>query len=353
MRKITLDQAESKFLQLLLEQGAKLVKSLNNSGAPYEQLQDLLDSNLLIDLLQANINQIDRNAFRQVIGLKPLLEQIEVVNVEKTTPKENITKQIETAIELLGEENVFGPKEVEKTWGVCLKEVPNIPFLVAELEQAGKMEQMLILRVSETADGKPMSLEAMNDIVQKRWQKAGKGGLLSTPDGWENFIKEAYKKASPRLGWALVSQKEVILESLSKNYIEQTEVIVSILKREAFKGMKLPDIFAEAIAEFESKKDQLTRLMVNDWQKATKELSKLKITQLTRQTTPEAIYDLAMYYDRHNKRLLNYTSTWTASLNPDGELVLLGYFGARGVCGDAWGPDLRDGSLGVSLSRRS
>jgi len=34
------------------------------------------------------------------------------------------------AIEKLGKENVFGPKEVKKTFGVRLAEVPGIPFSV-------------------------------------------------------------------------------------------------------------------------------------------------------------------------------------------------------------------------------
>jgi len=61
-----------------------------------------------------------------------------------------IAEQIETAIEKLGKENVFGHKEVEKTFGVRLKEIPEIPFSVEELERAEKMGQMLVLRVDKT-----------------------------------------------------------------------------------------------------------------------------------------------------------------------------------------------------------
>ena len=59
-----------------------------------------------------------------------------------------------------------------------------------------------------------------------------------------------------------------------------------------------------------------------------------------------------MYYDRNNKRLLSDTYSWSTSLNPDGRLVLLGSFDARGVYGHRWEPVHRDGHLGVSLSRR-
>lgn len=288
---------------------------------------------------------------------------------EKTTEKSNpeakrteaipetklegpVVEQIEVAIEKLGKENVFGPKEIEKIFGVRLAEVPGIPFSVEELERAEKLGQMLLLRVDKTAEGKPMSLEAMTEVMAKRWKDEGKGDLLSTADGWKSWIGEdRFTTESPRTGWALVS-KDVLPESLSKNYIEQTEVIIATLKSDVFKDMDIPEEYTKAIAEFESKKAKLIELVNEDWRKAAKELAELKISQMTRQTIPETIYDLAVYYDANNKRLLSDTRTWSTSLNPDGYLVSLGIFGAEGVLGHGWPPDDRLGDLGVSLSRR-
>lgn len=279
-------------------------------------------------------------------------EPVKSEAVPETKLEGPVAEQIESAIEKLGKENVFGPKEVEKTFGVRLKEVPGIPFSVEELERAEKMGQMLVLRVSETADGKPMSMDAMNGILLKRWEKEGKGGILNTPDGWEDWIgKDFYTKEAPRLGWALVS-RDVMPESLSKNYIDQTEVIIDALRNKAFKGMELPEEYADAIKEFESKKKRLAELINEDWQEAARQLVELKINQLTRQTVPETIYDVAMYYDKHNKRLLSDTYNWSASRDPKGRVVALGRFDARGVYGLGWNPVRRDGDLGVSLSRR-
>jgi MoxR-like ATPase len=263
-----------------------------------------------------------------------------------------VAEQIEAAIEKLGRENVFGPQEVEKTFGVRLAEVPDVPFSIEELERAEKLGQMLVLRVDKTPDGKPMSMEAMNEILVKKWKKEGKGEIFATADGWRDWIGADYfTKEHPRLGWALVS-KEVMPESLSKNYLEQTEVIIKALKEKAFKDLELPEEYTEAIAEFESKKKRLAELMDSDWQQAAKQLAELKITQLTRQTIPETIYDVAMYHDKNNKRLLADTYSWSSSLVPDGVLVDLGGFGAGGVRGGGWKPDDRNGILGVSLSRR-
>ena len=263
-----------------------------------------------------------------------------------------VVEQIEVAIEKLGKENVFGPKEIEKIFGVRLAEVPGIPFSVEELERAEKLGQMLLLRVDKTAEGKPMSLEAMTEVMAKRWKDEGKGDLLSTADGWKSWIGEdRFTTESPRTGWALVS-KDVLPESLSKNYIEQTEVIIATLKSDVFKDMDIPEEYTKAIAEFESRKAKLTELVGEDWKKAAKELTELKISQMTRQTFPETIYDLAVYYDVNNERLLSEKRTWSASLDPGGGLVSLGEFDADGVYGDGWSPGARNGYLGVSLSRR-
>ena len=282
--------------------------------------------------------------------VKPEAKKAEII--PETKLEGPVAEQIEVAIEKLGKENVFGPKEIEKIFGVRLAEVPGIPFSVEELERAEKLGQMLLLRVDKTAEGKPMSLEAMTEIMAKRWKDEGKGDLLNTADGWKGRIgEELFTKESPRTGWALVS-KDVLPESLSKNYLEQTEVIITTLKNEAFKDMDVPEEYAKAIAEFESKKARLAKLIEEDLKKAAKELSELKINQLTRQTVPETIYDLAVYHDANGKRLLSDKYTWSASLDPDGYLVRLGEFDARGVDGYRWYPGARHGLLGVSLSRR-
>jgi len=281
---------------------------------------------------------------------KPEAKRAEAV--PETKLEGPVAEQIEVAIEKLGKENVFGPKEIEKIFGVRLAEVPGIPFSVEELERAEKLGQMLLLRVDKTAEGKPMSLEAMTEVMTKRWKDEGKGDLLSTADGWKTWIGEdRFTTESPRTGWALVS-KDVLPESLSKNYLEQTEVIIATLKNEVFKDMDVPEEYTKAIAEFESKKAKLAELINEDWKKAAKELTELKISQMTRQTFPETIYDLAVYYDVNNERLLSDKRTWSTSLDPGGYVVSLGYFGAGGVDGDGWSPDGRGGYLGVSLSRR-
>ena len=270
--------------------------------------------------------------------------------------------EFQEAKELLGED-LIGPEEIEKTWGVRPEEIPDIPFSREELERAKEMEQMLVLRVEKTEDGKPMSLEAMIDIIQKRWDKEGKGKLLYTDNEYKNWKERTgadFSQKSPRTGWAFVS-KELLPQSTSKNYAQQTEVMVAYLKDNVFKDMEIPEEYEEAFQEWEQVKQtdkNIQELLRNpdnpkyDWQQAAKELAELKITQLTRQSIQETIYDLALYYDKNGKRLLPNVYTWSNSRSTGGYLVYLGGFGAKGVLGGRWTPDNRFGDLGVLLSRR-
>ena len=267
----------------------------------------------------------------------------------------SVAEQIQTAIEILGEKNVFGPDEVRETWGVALSEVPVIPFYAEELENAKELGQILVLRVDKTGSGEAMSMEAMSDMMVEKWNRDGKGDLLNTASGWKRWIGEDFfSREAPRAGWSLVggSDKFLLPDSKGKNYIQQTEIIVKTLIEEVFKGVELPKEYTEAISEFESRKDELVTLMSSDWKECTKQLSELKITQLTRHTIPETIYDLAMYHDRHSERLLPNTLTWSASRDRDGGLVGLGAFDDKGVSGSSWHPDLSLSDVGVPLSRR-
>src|SRR3989344_3706940 len=162
--------------------------------------------------------------------------------------------ELQETKELLGED-LIGPEEIEKTWGVQPEDVPEIPFSREELERAKEMGQMLVLRVEKTEDGKPMSMEAMIDIIQKRWDKEKKGGLLNTAEGWRDSVtgSKDFSEVAPRAGWALIS-KDLLTNSTSKNYAQQTELMVAYLKDTVFKDMEIPEEYEEAFQEWEQVK---------------------------------------------------------------------------------------------------
>ncbi|MBI1754761.1 hypothetical protein HYR65_00575 [Candidatus Azambacteria bacterium] len=137
--------------------------------------------------------------------------------------------------------------------------------------------------------------------------------------------------------------------------------MVAYLKDTVFKDIEIPEEYEEAFQEWEQAKQtdkNIQELLRNpdnpkyDWQQAAKELAELKITQLTRQSIQETIYDLALYYDKNGERLLPNVYTWSNSRSPEGELVDLGEFDAEGVDAGRWAPSRRVDDLGVLLSRR-
>jgi len=281
-----------------------------------------------------------------------------------------LAEQIEKAKEILdadispeekekGKTEVLGPAEIEKALGLKLnlEEISKIPFPEKELKRAQELNQYLILRIKETPDGESLTMQKMNEMKGREFVKKGKGKLLCNDDDKGGLKDDAwfkdkdfFTKDAPQLEWALAS-REVIPDSTGKNYLQQTETIINYLKNKVFKDEELPEIYQEAITEFESQKDTLAELIKNDWKKAAEKLENLKITQITRQSPAEALYDMLAYFQNNNEKLLKDKYTWTKRRNSDGKLVLLGSSDADGADVRSFMPDYSNDLLGVFFSR--
>lgn len=62
------------------QQAANLLTLVSNKGTPAGQIQRLYSSGLLADLLDANVDEVDRAEFRKVLGLGPVRK---IVSFEK------------------------------------------------------------------------------------------------------------------------------------------------------------------------------------------------------------------------------------------------------------------------------
>ncbi len=258
-------------------------------------------------------------------------------------------EQLVIARELFGSD-FLGPEAVENVWGVHLeaKDIPPIPFSPAELKRAKELNQQLVLRINKAPDGTSLTMQEINEMVQPKLSQGGKGKLLLNVDWYA--AEQFYTSELPEFAWALVS-KGPIPDSKGKNYLEQTEAMVVYLQNEVFQGMDIPIEYRDAIAEFYSKKAGLAPLIDTDWKEAAKQLSELKINQLTRPTPVEAIYDVATNLLQNDERHLESTYTWTRRRGSGGRLVGVGRADSDGAGVYADGPDYRIGSLGVSFSR--
>jgi MoxR-like ATPase len=276
-------------------------------------------------------------------GLHRLVTEGEIIEYG-----EGFNMSIAEAQEVMGEANVRGPEVVERAFGVHVSEILPIPFSRQDLETAKRLGQVLEYRVDYLAGGEPLTLKNMKELIHPEMQRSGKGTLFYGQD-WYNS-EAFFTDETPRAGWALVS-KEVIPGSLSKNYLQQTDVIAEHIVDAVFKGQELPPEYQEAVDEYASKRSAIESLMTSNWQEAAKQLSELKITKMTRQTAVEAMYDIALAHLGSEERMLETKYSWTNTRSSDGNLVLVGGFDSDGADVDDVHPGYSDGNLGVSFSR--
>jgi len=299
---------------------------------------------------------------KEYIVLTPAEERdlLEKKNQKTESRQENHQgTSLEKAAEIMGVD-FFGPAAIEKTFGIQLEQcdIPAIPFSEAELERAEELGQFLILRVNQTADGQPLTMENMNQMLANEFKTANKGKILYKTDDSGQIEDDAlyrnedfFLKETPKLSWALVT-KEVIPDSLNKNYLEQTTEIVNYLQKEVFADQEMPKEYDKAITDFENVKDEIAELISQgNWQKAAELLEGLAITKSTRQTPVEALYDILVYFQNTGDRLLKETYTWTRRCDSGGEFVDVGDAGDEGVDVPVDGSGDRYDDLGVFFSR--
>lgn len=277
-------------------------------------------------------------------------ESVEVLrkNLEVNSKFGEYSEQLSRAQEIMGDD-YLGPEAVEKAFGIQVKaeDIPPIPFSEADLERAKALGQMLILRVDKTADGQALTMKRLNELVQPRLDEKKLGKVLYG-QGWYTD-EDFYTVEAVPGGWALVT-KEVLPNSTKKNYLQQTEVIVDYLKKKVF-PKNMPPHFQQAIADFESQKTKLAKLINNDWAKAAKTLEVLAITRLTRPTPAAVLYDLLIAVQNKPGRLLENKYVYTSRRSSNGDLVCVGHFSVGGAYVGLRNPDDAVDNLGVSFSR--
>ena len=239
--------------------------------------------------------------------------------------------------------DLLGPEEVIRTFGASpsINQVPPIPFTEEELDRAKALGQCLELH-------EPISMLEMNRVLGN---KLGDGALLYNTGRYEKEPFYATNK-SATWHWRLTT-KTVIPDSTGVDYLNQSLVLARYLKTQVYAGQDLPELYAQAIAELEARKQKLAKLMNKDWQKAALELSNLAINQRCRETPSQVLQSIAMCQAVNGDYLLSNTWTWTNTRTADGRLVLVGDAAPHGVHGDRDDSRLSDGILGVRFSRRA
>jgi hypothetical protein len=216
-----------------------------------------------------------------------------------------------------------------------------ISFPENELVHARELGQILIFQVPDVT---------MKTVHDRCKNKTSDGNPLLYRVGWYQN-EEFYTNDPVRPGWRLVTH-DVIPGSRRKDYLEQTDILCGYLVQ-VF-GTDMPDYAREAIAEFHSAKQELTKLLQKNWQEAARQLVALKVNQLFRESPAETLYSLALYEQVNHERLLpSGTWSWTNRLSSNGRVVFVGYFDEFGVRVPFAYPRYRFAYLGVRFSRGS
>ena len=351
------------------------------------QARALFDKNSLPHYNQGSLEHAARTraiSLADLTHLRNLLAQRNHIRKTGELPPEstsNVEAQLETARELLGTENVYGPEQVNHVFNVDLapQDLPPIPYSPEDLEKAQKLGMILILRISHNKDGNPLTGSHMNNEFQPRFDTEGrgkllfdttwykdepfytsetpitvhpplappiKGGGISSPSDGRGS-KDVGEGDTPRAEWKLVT-RTILPDSTSKNYLEQTRLLRDTLKTNGW----LTDEEAEEVTD--EKLAHIEPLLTSDWKKAAELMANLKLTQHHRRTFSQALYDTLLVYlsqeDTEDRPLLNIYD-WTATLSSVGTLVSVGDLDSDGAYMIGWDPGIRHGALGVCPSR--
>ncbi len=282
------------------------------------QLQEIKSLKAEFDFKVDNI-KVTRNT-------APIYELEKEIKEKIISARENQYLKIYIAEQIFGKD-FLGPDAIKTAFDFTpkAKDIPDIPFSLAEIERAKELGQFLVLRINKTPDGRPLTMKKMNELKGRKTKDGGK--ILYNSDWYKD--EKFFTTDTPSLGWALVS-KQVIPNITNKNYLEQTEEIVNYLETEVFKDQPMSLECKEAIDEFNRDKEEIQPLMESNWKLAAKKLAQLKVNRLFRNTPSEVLYDVLLRKEKGSEYPVNFR-IWTSSRGSNGRLVDLGGIDFDGV----------------------
>lgn len=215
--------------------------------------------------------------------------------------QEKIKTPLGEAEEIM-QENFLGPAAVKEAWGVELsrREVPRIPFSTTELERAKELEELLILRISRDARGRPLTLE---NVLQSSFEKYESIDDLSF-----------YTAEIPRFEWAL-TQPRPFFERGGNNLV-MIRKIKNYLEEQVFHGIRLPKDYDDAVWQLGLKFRYDEYLDGGEFSDLNRKLASLQINKLLRHRPVELVYDELLARANKQKLLYNDTSTVTNHCDP-------------------------------------
>ena len=258
--------------------------------------------------------------------------------------------------------NFFGPEEVNAVLGLEFPKgrIPEITFSKEVLENLKDTHQLILYgggyrKIPETGGYFGVNGQEFDARLQNKKKDGTK--LLYDVDWYKN--EEFFTRDSSELQWKIVS-KDLIPNSTSKNYLEQTDVLVDCVESMYTDPAKIPSEIMGALMEWHDLKrnrkkfDELKKFVESsdevEWKSAADTLEKLKLTQMFRESFIEWFYRTALTERATGERLLPNKYSWTKSRTSDGYFVGAGDFGDGGGGVSGWRPGDSPSSLGCAFS---
>ncbi|MFA4954741.1 MAG: hypothetical protein WC641_05505 [Patescibacteria group bacterium] len=147
---------------------------------------------------------------------------------QNAVEKKEVEPGLREAVEILGRENVHGIEDVEAMLGkdfIDISKVPPIPYTSEDLAKSKEIkektgvEEMLVLFVADK-DGKPLTGERMNGLIQAEYTKLGLGKFLADTD--RNKNESFFTQLGLNYEWKLIS-KQTIPDSENKYHSHEPE----------------------------------------------------------------------------------------------------------------------------------
>ena len=215
--------------------------------------------------------------------------------------------RIDEARTILGDD-VLGSEEVTKVFGGGSgpELQAEIPFTRDELRGARRSGAMLVLRVTRGTNGMPLTiLEMLQRFPQAFDPKLLRQAGYLLKEEWGIALEPLAATDTCVPGWAL-AQKEVLKESCNLSYDEQEAAI-----------------------------------------RHHGETLGVAPAALRRRTAVEAMYDILLYWQARNVRLLERSWDWSSSATLDRGYLNVGGFSAAGMQVLSFSRAVRHGGLGV------
>lgn len=271
---------------------------------------------------------------------------------------------IEQAEEILGND-FYGAEAIKNAFGIELKNIPEIPFTKEDLEKAKELKQILVLYADKTPDGEPLTGEKIFDLLDNKTSD-GNNFLTNEPEFNRKDDRRKdhlFDKNTSRNGWKLVS-KGLTPGSENKDYFNQTLFLADYLKEKVFKDKIIPLEYKRAIKELNLKKETISSGFYTksrspyhnsfEHKNAVEELANLAINKITRESSVEIVYRMALCERQDKKMILlgKWAATSDYSFNSAGN-IYIAYVGAPS--GEAnlhgWGATVKGDEDGFCFSR--